>query len=134
MWKMSPIRDTPLWFIVANLSHSQSLHLLLQSRHSLNTVVSSSAELTCFAMENILLPPHLKQVYNEFSKASCDFSCCLIKHFIFSLAESKTGCSKIGSIFLLTFWINKGWPKGQTEMNFVIDFVLNKKWQKKRKK
>ena len=27
----------------------------------------------------------------------------LIKHFIFSLAESKTGCSKIGSIFFLTF-------------------------------
>ena len=25
----------------------------------------SSADLTCFAMENILLPPHLKQVYKE---------------------------------------------------------------------
>ena len=81
-----------------------------------------------------LLLPHLKQVYSQLSKASCDFSSCLIKRFILSLAESKTGCSKIGSIFLLTFWINRRWPKKQTETSFLVDFVFNKKWQKKRKK
>ena len=80
-----------------------SLHLLYQSRHSSNTVVPSSADLTCFAMESILLLPHLKQVYNKFSRAAGGFSSCLIACFTFSLAESKTGCSKIGSIFLSTF-------------------------------
>ena len=70
-----------------------------------------SADQTCFSIENILLPQHLKQVYNEFSRASCGFSSWLITRFIFSLAESKTGCSKIGSmfvstIFLCTFKIN----------------------------
>ena len=80
-----------------------SLHLLWQSRHSLSTVVPSSADLTCFAIENILLLPHLKQMYNEFSRASCGFSSCLITRFSFSLAESKTGCSKSGSIFLSNF-------------------------------
>ena len=86
--------------LIRYLSHSQSLHLLWQSRHLLNTVISSSTDLTCFAMENILLLPHLKQVYNEFSRASCGFSSCLITRFIFSLAESKTGCSKIRFMFV----------------------------------
>ena len=78
--------------LIGDLSHSEyhpSLHLLWQSRHSLNTDVPSSADLTCFAIENILLLPHLKQVYSEFSKASCNFSNCLIKRFILSLTESK---------------------------------------------
>ena len=78
-----------------------SLHLLWQSWHWLNTDVPSSADLTCFAMENKLLLPHLKQVYNGFSKVSCGFLSCLITRFI--LDKSKTGCSKIGSILLLTF-------------------------------
>ena len=71
-----------------------SLHLLWQSGHLLNTVVPSSAGLTCFTSENILLLSHLKQVYNNFSRASCGFSNCLIPRFNFSLTESKTGCSK----------------------------------------
>ena len=75
-----------------------SLHLLWQSWQSLNTVIPSSADLTCFAIENILLLPHWKQVYKEFSKVSCGFSSCLITRFTISLAKSKTGCSKIGSI------------------------------------
>ena len=37
--------------LIIYLSHRQSLHLLWQSRHLLNTVVPSSADLTCFAME-----------------------------------------------------------------------------------
>ena len=65
-----------------DLSHGQSLHLLLQSRHSLNTDVPSSADLTCFAIENILLLPNLKLMYSDFSKASCGFSSC---RFIFFL-------------------------------------------------
>ena len=68
----------------------------------MNTVIPSSADLTCFVMENILLLPHLKQVYNKFSRASCGFPSCLITRFTFSLTQSKTGCSKIGSI--LTFF------------------------------
>ena len=36
--------------------------------------------------------------------------------------------------FPFNFWINRRWPKGQTETNFLVGFVLNKKWQKKRKK
>ena len=65
-----------------------------------------------FCNKKTLLLLHLKQVYKEFSRASCDFSSCLMKRFIFSLAESKTGCSKIGSMFvsiflLCTFEINK---------------------------
>ena len=86
--------------LIRYLSHSPSLHLLWQSRHSLNTVIPSSADLTCFAMENVLLLLHLKQVYSEFSRASCGVSSCLITRFISSLAESKTGCSKIGSMFV----------------------------------
>ena len=85
-------------------------------------------------MEKTLLLPHLKQVYSQFSNASCDFSSCLRKRFILSLAKSKTGCSKIGSIFLLTFWINRRWPKGQAETNFLVDFLFNKKLHKKKKK
>ena len=90
--------------LIRYLSHSQSLHLLRQSRHSLNTVIPSSVDLTCFAMENIFLLPHLKQMYKEFSRASCGFSSCLITCFTFSLAESKTGCSKIGSVFVPTLF------------------------------
>ena len=60
-----------------------SLHLLWQSRHSLNTDVPSSANLTCFSTGNILLLPHLKQVHNEFSMGSCDFSRCRIKNRVF---------------------------------------------------
>ena len=67
----------------------------------MNTDIPSSADLTCFATENTLLLPHLKQVYNEFSRVSCDFSSC---RFIFSLVESKTGCSKVGSIFIFNFF------------------------------
>ena len=36
--------------------------------------------------------------------------------------------------FSFNFWVNKSWPKGQTETNFLVDIVLNKKWQKKREK
>ena len=86
--------------LIRYLSHRQSLHLLWQSRHKRNTVIPSSADLTCFAMENILLLPHLKQVYNKFLRASCGFSGCLITRFIFSLAESKTGCSNIRFMFV----------------------------------
>ena len=67
-------------------------------------VSASSADLTCFAIENILLLPHLKQVYNGFSRVSCGFSSCFIKRFIFSLAQPKTGCSKIGSILVSTLF------------------------------
>ena len=81
--------------LIRYLSYSQSLHLLWQSRHSLSMVIPSLPDVTCFAMENILLLLHLKQVYNEFSRASYGFSSCLITCFIFSLAESKTGCSKL---------------------------------------
>ena len=91
--------------LIRYLSHSQSLHLLWQSRHSLNTVIPSSADPTCFAMENILLLPHLKQIYNEFSRAFCGFSSCLITRFIFYLAESKTGCSKIGSTLVSSLFL-----------------------------
>ena len=89
--KMSDLIDM-VEILIRDLPHSEyhpSLHLLWQSRHSLNTDVPSSADLTCFATENILLFPHLKQVYNEFSRASCDFPSYLIKHFILSMAESK---------------------------------------------
>ena len=88
-----------LQILIRYLSHSQSLHLLWQSRQLLNTVIPSSADLTCFAMEKILLLPHLKQVYNRFSRAFCGFSSCLITCFTFSLAESKTRYSKIESVF-----------------------------------
>ena len=81
------------------------LHLLWQSRHSLNTVVPSSADLTCFATENTLLLPHLKQVHSESSNVACGFSSCLITYFTLFLAQSKTGCSKMGSIFVLTFFL-----------------------------
>ena len=91
--------------LIRYLSHSQSLHLLWQSRHKRNTVIPSSADLICFAMENILLLPHLKQVYNEFSRASCAFSSCLVTRFNFSLAESKTGCSQIGSMLVSTLFL-----------------------------
>ena len=91
--------------VIRYLSHSQFLHLLWQYRHPMNRVIPSSAHLTCFATENILLPPHLKQVYNEFSRASCSFSSCFITRFTFSLTESKTGCSKIGSMFVSTFFL-----------------------------
>ena len=90
--------------LVRDLSHSEyhpSLHLFWQSIHSLNTDISSSADLTCFATKNTLLLPHLKQVYNEFSMVSSDFSSC---RFIFSQAESKTGCSKVGTIFIFNFF------------------------------
>ena len=110
-----------------------SLHLLWQSQHSFNTDVPSSADLTCLEIEKTLLLQHLKQVYNEFSRASCDFSSCLIKHFIFSLAESKRGCSKIGSIFLSTLWINRSQPKGQAKTDFFVDFVLNKNGRRRKK-
>ena len=73
-WKVSPFRDTPCDLLWRNLSHEQSLHLLSQSRHSLNTDVPSSEDLTCFVIEKALLLLHLKQVYNEFSRAFCDFS------------------------------------------------------------
>ena len=69
---------------------------------------------TCFLIEKTLLLPHLKQVYNEFSKVSCGFPSSLIKRFIFSLAESKTRCSKIRSIFLLIcfpYALKQTWTK-----------------------
>ena len=90
--------------VIRYLSHSQFLHLLWQYRHPMNRVIPSSAHLTCFATENILLPPHLKQVYNGFSRASCSFSSCFITRFTFSLTESKIGCSKIGFMFVSTFF------------------------------
>ena len=40
---------------------------------NMNTDVPSSADPTCFAIENILFFSHLKQVYNEFSNVSCGF-------------------------------------------------------------
>ena len=83
-------------------SHSQFLHLLWQSRHLMNMDIPSSADLNHFAIENILLLPHLKQMYNDFSRASCGFLSCLITRFNFSLAKSKTGYAKVGSTFLLT--------------------------------
>ena len=82
-----------------------SLHLLWQPSYSLNTVIPSSAELICFAIENILMPPHLKQVYNKLSRISRGFSSCLITRFTFSLAESKPGCSKIGSMFVSILFV-----------------------------
>ena len=60
--------------------------LLWQSRQLLNTDVPSSADLTCFAMEKTLLLPHLKQVYNVFSRVFHGFSSCLITRFTFSVA------------------------------------------------
>ena len=36
--------------------------------------------------------------------------------------------------FSFNFWVKKSWPKRQTETNFLVDIVLNKKWQKKREK
>ena len=110
IYKMNLLVGLSCWIIyeVIILSESKKdslnvcypfLHLLWQSRHSLSTVVPSSADLTCFVIENILLLPHLKQMYNEFSRASCGFSRCLITRFNLSLAESKAGCSKSGSIF-----------------------------------
>ena len=78
--------------------------LLWQSRQLLNTDVPSSADLICFAMEKTLLLPHLKQVYNVFSRVFHGFSSCLITRFTFSVAESKTECSKIGSMFVSSFF------------------------------
>ena len=72
----------------------------------MNTDVPRSADLTCFATENTLLLSHLKQAYNELLKTSCGFLSCSMAHFTFSLAESKTGCSKIGSTFLSTFFFS----------------------------
>ena len=44
-------------------------------------------------------------MYNRLSKVSSDFSSYFIKRFIFSLTESKTGCSKIGSMFVSTLFL-----------------------------
>ena len=49
----------------------------------------------------------LNHIWGDYFKWPFFDSRCLIKRFIFSLTESKTGCSKIGSIFLLIFWINR---------------------------
>ena len=43
-------------------------------------------------------------MYNEFSKVSCDFLCCYIKRFIFSIVELKTECSKIRSLFYVNLF------------------------------
>ena len=80
-----------------------------------------------FSDRKKLLPLHLRQMHYEFSKASCDFLSCLLICFTISLAKSKAECSKIEFIFLLIFWISRRYPKGQTKMNFLIYFVLNKK-------
>ena len=64
----------------------------------------------------------VQRVFN----ASCDFLSCLIKRFSFSLAELKTGCSKIGSIFLSIFSVLLKIKHGHAEMNIPVDFVLNK--------
>ena len=88
--------------MIGGLSHDEYhpfFHLLREPWHSLNTDVPSLEGLPCFAIEKTLLLPYLKRVYKTFSKVSCDFSSCLITRFIFSLAESKTGCLKIGSMF-----------------------------------
>ena len=56
-----------------------------------------------------------------------------MKRFIFSLAESKTGSSKIGSIFLLTFRKIEGNLKGQAKTNIPVDFMLNKNDRRREK-
>ena len=115
---------------IGYLPHSQSPHLLQQSRPLLNTVVPSSADLTCFAMENILLLPHLKQMYNKFSRSSVCFSSCFIARFTFSLGKSKTGCSKIGSIFISSFFLL--YPKINMDKQKVV--TKNPKRQERGKK
>ena len=96
-----------LWQICRMVSNHPSLHLLWQSRYSLNTDAPSSTDLTCFAIENTSLLPHLKQVYNDFSKVYCDFSSCSMARFTFSLSESKIGWLKTRSIFFQHFFL---WP------------------------
>ena len=54
------VRIPIVQILIKYLSHSQSLHLLWQSRHLLNTVIPSSEDLSCFATENILLLPRFK--------------------------------------------------------------------------
>ena len=69
----------------------------------------------------------------ELSKVSCGFTSCFIKRFIFSLAESKTGYSKIGSIFLLALRQTEGNLKGQAKTNIPMDFMLNKNDRRREK-
>ena len=69
---MNILGDLMYWTmyeVIIFLSEPKKTHLTLSfipPQHSLDTDGPSSAGLSCFAMENILLLPHLKQVYNEF--------------------------------------------------------------------
>ena len=69
---MNILGDLMYWAmyeVIIFLSEPKKTHLTLSfipPQHSLDTDGPSSAGLSCFAMENILLLPHLKQVYNEF--------------------------------------------------------------------
>ena len=58
-----------MYEVIIFLCQPKKTHLTLSfipPQHSLDTDGPSSAGLSWFAMENILLLPHLKQVYNEF--------------------------------------------------------------------
>ena len=69
---MNILGDLMYWAmyeVIIFLSEPKKTHLTLSfipPQHSLDTDGPSWAGLSCFAMENILLLPHLKQVYNEF--------------------------------------------------------------------
>ena len=117
--------DIPIvQILIRYLSHSQSLYLLWQSWHSLNTVISSSADLTCFSIENILFFPHLKQVYNEFSRGSCGFIKLSLNIFYLFSSRIKNRMFKNWIHFLDKQKVNL---KGQTKTSFLVNFVLNRK-------
>ena len=69
---MNILGDLMYWAmyeVIIFLCQPKKTHLTLSfipPQHSLDTDGPSSAGLSCFAMENILLLPRLKQVYNEF--------------------------------------------------------------------
>ena len=96
---------TIVQFLIRYLWLSESLHLLWQSRHSFNTVIPSSADLTCFCNIKYLIAPTFETSVQQIFKGFLWFF--ELSHNMFYLSSSRIRNKIFKNCihFLLIFWI-----------------------------
>ena len=94
-------------------SEPKRTHLALSSIPPFIVTITILVEYGCsfisrpdfFCNGKCIVAPTFQTSVKQIFKCFCfGFSSCLMTHFTIFLAESKTECSKIGSIFVLTFF------------------------------
>ena len=144
LYKTNFLVDLSCWMMyeVIILSESKKTHSTLSSIPPFIVAISGLVEYRLplasrpdlFCNRKNIVAPTLETSVQRVFKGFLWFFELSYKTFHLLPSRIKNRMFKNWIHFCFNFCINRRWPEGQTERNFLVEFVLNKKWQKKRKK